>query len=280
MQLGIFAKTFDATNPLSALQAVAGSGFSCAQFNMACAGLSPMPTVIEAPVAASIGAASSATGVSIAAVSGTYNMVHPDQAVRDRGITGLDVLASACGVIGTNLITLCTGTRDPKDQWRWHSDNCSAKTWHDLCLEMQRAIAIADKYGIFLGIEPELANVISSAVGARRLIDEMRSDRLRIVIDPANLFDVASLDEQHRLVGRALDLLADRIAIGHAKDRNADGSFATVGTGVIDFSFYIMQLRQVGFDGPVIAHGLPACKASWVSSFLRGVIDGEARRNA
>ena len=56
--------------------------------------------------------------------------------------------------LGTRLITLCTGTRDPNDMWRAHPDNDSESAWRDLTVAMQRAIEIAGRYDVFLGIEP------------------------------------------------------------------------------------------------------------------------------
>ena len=147
----------------------------------------------------------------MAAVSGTYNMIHPDVKVREAGHARLEALAQACAGLGTTLITLCTGTRDAQDQWRAHPDNTSPAAWRDLLQSMETAIAIADRYQIELGIEPELANVVNSAQRARELIDQLGSPRLRIVLDPANLFEVAPLDEQRHTVAAAIDLLADRI---------------------------------------------------------------------
>jgi sugar phosphate isomerase/epimerase len=210
--------------------------------------------------------------VAIAAVSGTYNMIHPDPQVRAAGHARLEVLAAACAGLGTRLITLCTGTRDPLDQWKEHADNGNAEAWRDLLASMETAIVIADQYDIELGIEPELANVVSSAQRARDLIDQLRSPRLRIVLDPANLFEVATLAEQRATVAAAIDLLADRIALGHAKDRHADGRFATAGTGVLDYPHYLACLKRAGFDGPLITHGLGAEEAPGVAMFLQRVI--------
>ena len=86
---------------------------------------------------------------------------------------------------------------------------------------MEAAIAIAERHDVDLGIEPELANVVDSAAKARRLIDELRSPRLKIVLDPANLFETETAEEQRRIVAEAIDLLADRIVMAHAKDRDA-----------------------------------------------------------
>ena len=151
MQLGIFAKTFDTTGALPTLQAVAGAGYATAQFNLACLGLPSMPDAIPPGVAAEIAAAAAATGVSIAAVSGTYNMIHPDPAVRAAGLRRLEVLAAACRPMGTRLVTLCTGTRDPDDQWRWHPDNARPQAWRDLRAEMDKAVAIAERFDLALG---------------------------------------------------------------------------------------------------------------------------------
>ena len=121
---------------------------------------------------------------------------------------------------------------------------------------------------IDLGIAPELANVVSSAEAARRLIDEMGSVRLRIVLDAANLFETATPDAQRAIVSRAGELLADRIAMAHAKDRDAAGRFVAAGEGVLDYPHYLGALRGAGFDGPLVTHGLGAAEAPAVAAFL------------
>ncbi|WLS10308.1 sugar phosphate isomerase/epimerase (plasmid) [Shinella sumterensis] len=268
MKLGIFAKTFEGTQPGPVLKAVAGAGFVCAQYNMACSGLASMPDAIDEGQARAIAGAAHKAGIEIAAVSGTYNMIHPDRAVREAGHRRLAVLAERSHAMSTRLITLCTGTRDPYDQWKEHPDNGTPEAWRDLLEAVETAIGIAERYDVDLGIEPELANVINSAQKARRLIDEMQSRRIRIVLDPANLFETATLDEQRTTISAAIDLLADRIVMAHAKDRNPDGSFATAGKGVLDYGHYLGCLKAIGFTGSLITHGLAAKEAEDVSRFL------------
>ncbi|GCA52727.1 MULTISPECIES: sugar phosphate isomerase/epimerase [Sinorhizobium] len=268
MKLGIFAKTFEGTQPGAVLDAVAAAGFAAAQYNMACSGLASMPEGIDERQACAVADAAKKAGIEIAAVSGTYNMIHPDQAMREAGHRRLAVLAERSHAMSTRLITLCTGTRDPLDQWREHPENDTPEAWRDLLRAMEKAIGIADRCDVDLGIEPELANVVNSAEKARRLIDEMRSPRIKIVLDPANLFETTTLDEQRTTVSAAIDLLADRIVMAHAKDRNPDGSFATAGKGVLDYAHYLARLKAIGFTGSLIAHGLAASEAKDVARFL------------
>ncbi|MGO8506376.1 TIM barrel protein, partial [Rhizobium leguminosarum] len=103
---------------------------------------------------------------------------------------------------------LCTGTRDPIDQWTAPAANDTPEAWRDLLDAMGAALEIAERYDVDLGIEPELANVVNSAEKAYRLIAELKSPRIKIVLEPANLFEVATLDEQRRSVSAAIDLLA------------------------------------------------------------------------
>ena len=273
MQLGIFAKTFSGTQPALVLRQAREAGYSQVQYNLACSGLESMPGDIAAPIAGEILLASRAEGVALAAVSGTYNMIHPDRAVRTAGHARLATLAAACRAMGTDLITVCTGTRDPLDQWKAHPDNDSAAAWSDLLEAMEVAIEIAELHNVYLGIEPELANVVNSAGKARTLIDTLKSDRLRIVLDPANLMEVGTPEARRNVVAEAVDVLADRIVMGHAKDRYADGRFATAGLGVLDFSHYLNQLQAIGFRGALITHGLAAHEAAGVATFLRGTCD-------
>jgi sugar phosphate isomerase/epimerase len=168
----------------------------------------------------------------------------------------------------TRLLTLCTGTRDPHNPWRRHAANDAPEAWRDLLTGMERAIAAAEVHDIELGIEPERANVVDSALRARRLLDDMQSPRLRIVLDPANLVEAEPAEEKRRIVAEAIDLLADRIVMAHAKDRAADGGFTPAGNGVLDYRHYVRCLIESGFDGPLIAHGLDPAEAPGVAQFL------------
>lgn len=270
-RIGIFARTFPGTEPEAVLAAVRDAGFDCAQFNLSSAGLPSMPDAVPEGVAERVAAAARATSVGIAALSGTYNMIHPDPAERARGLRRLGVVLEAAARIGAPMVTLCTGTRDPDDMWRAHLDNGTPEAWRDLVASMAAAAGRAEAAGVDLGVEPETTNVVGSAEAARRLIDDVGSPRVRVVLDPANLAEHADRAASRDLVARAVDLLADRISLVHAKDRRADGSVAAPGGGVVDFADMARRLAGIGYAGPVVAHGFGPEEAPAVARFLRGV---------
>ena len=274
--IGIFAKTFPGNDPLTVLGSVREAGYRVAHYNMACSGLPSLPDAIPAKAAEAVAVAVRETGVSLAGVSATYNMIHPDPAVRRAGQDSLAAIAAAAHAMGARVLTLCTGTRDPHDPWRRHPANDAPEAWRDLLAAIELAIAAADTHDVDLGIEPERGNVVDSALRARRLLDEMRSPRLKIVLDPANLVETEPAEEKRRIIAEAIDLLADRIVMAHAKDRMTDGRFAAAGKGGLDYRHYLRCLVESGFDGPLVAHGLDAAEAPHVARFLSQAL-AEAR---
>ncbi|TIS16935.1 MAG: sugar phosphate isomerase/epimerase, partial [Mesorhizobium sp.] len=102
----------------------------------------------------------------------------------DDGLRRLGVVIEAAARLSIPLVTLCTGTRNAEDQWAHHPDNADPSAWADMAREMDKALQLAEHQGVDLGIEPEQANIVTSADDAARLISEMGSNRLRIVLDP------------------------------------------------------------------------------------------------
>jgi len=269
MKLGVFAKTFPGQDPHTVLAAARNAGYACVQYNMACSGLGSLPSEIGADAIRLIRAAIAETGIEVAAVSATYNMIHPDRHERERGRCAFRAIATAAAQLGVRVVTVCTGSRDPEDQWRFHPENAGAASWKDLLDEFEALLDDAHQFDVVIGVEPEIANVVNSAQRARQLLDELRDPHIGIVLDAANLFEAVSLEAQRTIVKRAAELLGDSIVLAHAKDRLAGGSFAPAGAGVLDYGHYLAVLRNAGFDGTLIAHGMDANQASGVAAFLK-----------
>lgn len=271
MKWGIFAKTFSRPDLASVLDAVVGHGLQELQFNLACCGLPTLPETLPQTLVRQIRQAMDSRGLRLAALSATFNLIDPDHARRDEGLRRLSLLAEAAPDLGTRVLTLCTGTRDPADMWKAHPDNDSAAAWDDLCRSMDTALEAAARNRVVLGVEPELANVVDSAVRARRLLDTFRSPCLKIVIDPANLFPSGTLPQMSRVLNEAFDLLGRDLVLAHAKDLKRDGEagHAAAGTGVLDYDLYLRRLRDSGFEGPVILHGLVESEVPAAIRFLQ-----------
>lgn len=269
MELGVFSKTFERDSLEKVLDAVKHYGFSTMQFNWSCAGLPPMPDKIPTEVVERIQEACETRALTIAAVSGTYNMIHPDQHEREKGLKRLEVMASVCKDIGTSVITLCTGSRSIESMWKHHSDNNTLEAWKDLVEQLEQAVTIAEKYKVVLGIEPEISNVINSAVKARQLLDDFQSKHLGIIMDAANIYHPGELPDTQGVLQKAFDLLGADIVMAHAKDVKANGEFTAAGQGDVDYPLYFKLLKDVGFEGVLIVHGQSEAETPDVVKFLK-----------
>lgn len=209
--------------------------------------------------------------ITISALSGTYNMIDPDVEKRHTGLRMLRSVAEKCAPLGTSVITLCTGSRDPQSMWRAHPDNNTALAWRDLVESMEQALAVAEEYDVTLALEPEVANVIDSAEKARRLLDEMQSPYLKVCMDGANVFHKGELPKMREILDEAFALLGDDIALAHAKDLDRDGQAGhlAAGTGLLDYDQYLGLLKENGYDGAVILHGLSEAQVPFCTDFLR-----------
>jgi sugar phosphate isomerase/epimerase/pimeloyl-ACP methyl ester carboxylesterase len=280
MRLGIFCKTFARPDLPANLDAVRDCGLDCVQFNFSCAGLPSLPEKIDLRLFSAVACELARHRISVAAISGTFNMIDPDLAKRGEGLRRLNVIAASCAQLGAPLVTLCTGTRDAEDMWRAHPHNDSAEAWQDLLASMEQAIQIADQNDICLGIEPEIGNVINSARQARRLLDEMKSPRLKIVLDAANLFRPGDGPRMTEILDEAFDLLGEDIALAHAKDFRDGTAIEHVppGQGMLDWRHLLRRLRSAGFDGPLILHGLKETEVKASLAFLRREMEGTKPR--
>lgn len=272
MDLGIFAKTFTANSLEELLDKLTPYGFVCVQFNMQCAGLEALPLEIPTAIAKNIGSIFQKKEVSMTAVSGTFNMIHPDPSLLEQGLKSFDLITENCALMGTKIVTLCTGSRNAKDKWAWHADNDSPEAWNALLQTMEKVLLKAEEQDIFVGVEPEMANVINSPKKALDLIQIMQSNRIKIILDPANLFEKANRSRIRDKIKEAIDLLFEHIAIVHAKDRTEDGYFKAAGQGAVDFPYLIANLKQMNYQGPVILHGLREDEVTESVSMLKQLI--------
>jgi len=270
-QLGVFAKHVSRATPEELFDALAGFGFDCTQFNAVCLGIPSLPDQTDVGRWRKAARAAQAAGIKVVALSATFNLLDQNKSRLTDNFRRLRILAQAATILGTDLLTVCTGTRNQQDMWVYHPENQSSGAWQEMIDGMRRALNVATEFDLKLGIEPEVANVVSNAKDALRLITELDSDRIRIVFDPANLYRPPSDPRKDRyVITDALTSLGDRITIAHCKDiadpamegprhpmGEAQYSHVAAGTGILDYRHYISELKRfVPTSIPLILHGL------------------------
>jgi sugar phosphate isomerase/epimerase len=274
MYPAIFSRTYPVRNVERLLQAIRVDGFTGAQMNLSSFGMNSLPEALDEGALAAGRAAAERLGVALSALSGTYNMAHPDPNARLGTRPRFQRVLKAARAIGAPIVTLCTGSRDPGNMWAGHPENASAAAWADLRGELDWALAEAALLDLTLAVEPEPGNVVRDSKAARRLLDEVGAPNLKIILDAANLVGTAGLARQAPILDEAVDLLGPDVVLAHAKDIDESGKVVAPGQGAIDLPMFVAALARAGFDGALIAHGFEAKDAALAGRAIAALCAG------
>ena len=111
-RLGIFARTFRRETPQEVAAAVAQAGYPLAHWNFAAIGRPTMGGDVGQAQVAAVRGAFDGAGVAIPSVSATFNLIHPDTALRAAQTAQAVRLIGLVPELGAEVVTLCSGTRD------------------------------------------------------------------------------------------------------------------------------------------------------------------------
>jgi sugar phosphate isomerase/epimerase len=245
-RLGIFARTFPRATAEEVAAAVARAGYALGHWNFAAVGRSTLAGDVGRAEVAAVRRAFDRAGVVIPSVSATFNVIHPDPERRAAQTAQAARLIGLVPDLGAEVVTLCSGTRDPDDMWRAHPQNLASDAWTDLRRTLDALLEAAGEAGVRLGVEPEPGNVVRDARTAARLLGELGDDvPAGIVLDPANLISPETISRQSEILAEAVDLLGPRVVGIQAKDVAASGASAAVGTGLLDYPAVLAQLARL-----------------------------------
>jgi sugar phosphate isomerase/epimerase len=269
--LGLLSPEFPASSLSENLQAMARTGARGVQFDLFCAVGATFPEALSPEKVAAIRAGFAANDLEMSAISGTYNMIDPNPGKREAGAKDLDRLIGFAPSLGCSVVTLCTGSRDPQDMWRRHSESDSTEAWSDLLASTERAVRTAEALGVTLGVETEVGNCVNTVAKARMLLDQIASPNLKIIMDGANIFQKGELPRMRDKLDEAFELLGRDIILAHAKDLDRDGEAGHVaaGHGKLDYPYYLRKLRDANYRGSIILHALKPDQAVDRLAFVR-----------
>ena len=179
------------------------------------------------------------------AVLGCYlNLAHPDpQKVKEfqtRYFGSLRVASQAgIGMVGTE-------TGAPNAAYKFDANTHSAEALRTFMWNLEPVVECAEKFGAVIAIEPVWNHIVYDADRALIVLRGMKSPNLRVIFDPVNLLAMENLDRREQVLGEAMDILCDDIAMVHLKDYvRSDGKLVSVaaGTGEMDYTEIMRFLK-------------------------------------
>ena len=283
-QLGIFATVFKRPEFEGVLNAVKKQGLHKIEFNLSCTDVLDMANTDTLPAEAyvdhsiidNIRTVTKNNHVEMVSIAGYFNMIHPDVKLRSRGLQQLDVLMQFAGKLDIPVVSLCTGTRDMNHLWRKHKDNSQPEAYIDILESMAAALVMADKYDITVAFEPEINLVIDSPQKTREFLDDLKSPRLKVIFDSANIFPEGGFEKMDKIMTEAIELLAEDIVLVHAKDVTTENQAGDccAGKGRLDYGLYMRLLREINYEGAILLHSLSEAEVDGCIKHVTGHMSG------
>ena len=111
----------------------------------------------------------------------------------------------------------CVGTETPSED----GDGPACQTGEHYRLFLQRVkpvLRAAEETGTLLAVEPVCAHIVHTPALAERMLNDLDSENLGIILDAVNLIDSAHAAEADAVVGDGIRRLGARTAVLHMKD--------------------------------------------------------------
>ena len=130
---------------------------------------------------------------------------------------------------------------------------------------VKRMVEQADKEDVIVGIEPVAEHTLNTPELARRLLDEVKSDKLKIIFDPVNLVLPGTVHNQDKIFTELFSLLGEEIVAVHIKDiviENNQKTWRNIGAGLINYQLIFDWLLKHKPEMRILREGvqLDSCK--------------------
>ncbi|MFC1541107.1 sugar phosphate isomerase/epimerase family protein [Candidatus Latescibacterota bacterium] len=195
------------------------------------------------------------------------NLTHPDPETKERNIQSYITNIEAAERVGVKNIVMHTGGADPKNQDRPHPMNWSRELWEEAVANTKRIIAATPGSTINLGFEAVNSHNNNTPQSHVRLKEDVGSDRVKVTLDPANMFHPGVYFRSAELLNTCFDLIGEDIVCAHAKDISwtsmvpglSEGSI--LGEGIMDYEVYLSHLSRMKYPRCLLIEHLRGAEA-------------------
>ena len=242
MIIGMRGHDFGRMTPQALAAAIRETGFCATQLAFTKAFPPPAAQYMTPEALASIRETFAAQGIAIPVLGCYISASDRDDAVRDAAKASFAASLRASVALGAR----CVGT----ETTHFTFDESEREPAYARLVDFVRAVVpVAESCGAVVGIEPVAGHTLNTPELTLRLLREVPSEHLRVVLDVANLVTPTTTapEAQHELLARCLSSFGDKVVVLHVKDGvfDAEGKWQNrpLGEGVMDWAHLLPALR-------------------------------------
>ena len=242
MIIGMRGHDFGRMEPDVLAAAIAEKGFACAQLAYGKAFPQSADAYMTPEALASIRASFEANGVRIPVMGCYISASDKDDAVRDAAKAKFAEALRASVLLGAG----CVGT----ETTHFTFDESEREAAYARLIDFLRAVVpVAEECGAIVGIEPVAVHTLNTPELIRRMLQDVPSDNLKIILDMGNLVrpETCSPEAQADILTRCLECFGEKICALHLKDgvfdENGHWSKRPLGEGFMDWQHLLPRLK-------------------------------------
>ena len=210
------------------------------------------------------------TGMDCALLGCYLCLTHPDPAERQKNREIYEAHLASSREMGAWMV----GTETPCSPESPLAANASqSEEAFDLFLEnLAPIVRRAEQEDVILAVEPVYTHIISTPERAERMLRELGSDHLRIILDAVNLLGPGNIARRDAVVAEAIERLGARVSLLHMKDYRLEGESlpaCACGTGEMDYRALMAFARER--DLPMTLENTTPENARQALSYLKNI---------
>jgi sugar phosphate isomerase/epimerase len=223
-------------------------------------------------------------GIGVCGVGGYINILHHDAERRRLNVEAIKSWLRAMQVLGCRYLSTETGSYAVTGDWDFDPRNRTPEAWDDLRRVTDELLEVATREDVVLLYEPYIVNVCHTPGLGARLVREVDSPHLALLMDPTNWFDAETARPECVVDVLERGFAAERglYRLAHAKDvtppppdRPKPG-LPGPGKGILDYAAYLRLLAEQGYSGPLIIEHLTEPDVPDAVAYVRGFVDRQA----
>ena len=156
----------------------------------------------------------SKAGIKISILGSYVNLSSLDLSVRKQAIADFKKHIYLAKDFGASMVATETGSVGNG----YTKDNFTEEAYQIALESVREMVTEAEKFGVMVAIEAGINHPIHTTPLLRRLVDEVNSPNIKVILDCANLMSVDNYQKQEEVIEEAFHLLDDYIIALHIKD--------------------------------------------------------------
>ncbi len=247
LNLGIRGHDIYYTDPQQIAAEVSSKGLHAVQLALA-KSLKNLPTdtgTLSPGYAKYINQAFGQHNVNVAVLGCYINMIHPDLTRREQLLTRFKEHIRFARDFGCSIVGSETGNVNEK--MGYTEDNFTEEGFQKVVNSVKELTDEAEEWGVIVGVEGGINHPIHTPQKMKRLLEEVNSNHLQVIFDPANFMSMENYYNQEQVFEESFELFGDRIVAIHAKDFIIEDKWIKMvpaGKGMLNYDLLFAWLKK------------------------------------